>query len=198
MSEVVKIKSENLYNAVYQACLKANICLPNEVYCALQNIEGKGLEAKSKMTKIFANALIASQNARPLCQDTGQVLAFVSMGSKVLLDKPLNDIINSSVEACYRDNFFRKSVVKNAVFDRTNTKTNTPAIIYTDIVDGGKIKIDFIIKGGGAENMSALKMFNPSATKQEIMDFALETVKNAGENACPSPASLAVRTTTPH
>ena len=185
MGEFVKINSEILYNAVYQACFRANIYLPEEVYGALKKIDKAGLEPKSKMTKIFANAFIASKNVRPLCQDTGQIICFVSLGSKIQLDKPLNDVINSAVEACYRDNFLRKSVVKDAFFDRNNTKTNTPAIIYTEIAEGEEIKINMLVKGGGAENMSALKMFNPSASEQEIMDFVLETVKNAGENACP-------------
>ena len=109
MSEFVAINSENLYKAVYDACFRANIYLTKDVYCNLKNMWEKGLEPAAKMSKILANAAIACENKRPLCQDTGQVLAFVSIGSKVLLDKPLGDVINQAVEDCYRENFFRKS-----------------------------------------------------------------------------------------
>ncbi len=186
MREVVEISAENLYKAVYQACFSANVYLPQVVYNSINELGRQNIEDKLKISKINANALIAAENKRPLCQDTGQVIAFVKIGENVLLDKgtPLS-VISKAVEDCYKENFFRKSVVKDAIFDRSNTGNNLPAIVYTEYGDDDEIKVDLLIKGGGAENMSATKMFNPSASESEIMDFIAEIVKKSGQNACP-------------
>ena len=185
MGNFVEISSDSIFKAVYEGCRQANAFLPAEIYSDLKKLASAGLENEQKMTKIFSNAYIAGQNMRPLCQDTGQVVVFCYVGKNVILDDLPQNIINSAIETCYRDNFLRKSVVKDAVFDRKNTNTNTPAVIYTELTDDDEIRLDILLKGGGAENMSALKMFNPSASEREIFDFVLETVKNAGENACP-------------
>ncbi len=186
MREFVEINARNLYKAVYEACCKANIQLPEQVYNSLQELRAQGLEPQEKMSKIFSNTYIADKNQRPLCQDTGQIIVFVQVGAKTFLDNGLlSDVINSAISECYNENFFRKSIVKDAFFNRKNTNNNTPAIIYTDIVNGDKIKIDILIKGGGAENMSKVEMLNPSATEDDIINFVTNCVTNAGENACP-------------
>lgn len=186
MEKTTKIKSEYLYKAVYDVCLKSNISLNTEVFAALKQVEADKLESTEKMSKIFANNAIASTNKRPLCQDTGQVVVFLEIGENVVIDKetPVS-IVNKAISDCYKDNYFRKSIVKNALFDRVNTQNNTPAIVYVDYVTGSEIKINILIKGGGAENMSSVKMLTPATTEQEIFDYILNTVENAGENACP-------------
>ncbi len=186
MENFVEISSDSIFKAVYDSCFQANINLPKAVYDLLYKAGAEGFEPQSKISQILSNAAIANINQRPLCQDTGQVLVFVELGQNVRIsDGNLNKTINGAVEACFKDNFFRKSIVKNAIFERTNTDNNLPAIIYTDIVDGDSIKLNILIKGGGAENMSAVKMFNPSASEIEIFDFVLDTVKSSGTNACP-------------
>ena len=186
MRELCEIKSKDLYKAVYDACFKANTCLSKEVFETLKKLGECGYENPDKMKKIFANNLIASKNKRPLCQDTGQVVVFLEIGENIVLDdkNPIT-VVNEAISDCYKSNYFRKSVVKDALFDRTNTQDNIPAIVYVDYVRDDVIRANILIKGGGAENMSSVKMFTPSATKEEILNYVLSVVKTAGENACP-------------
>lgn len=185
MSEIIEVKEVNLYNAVYEACLKANIYLPKEVYNAILVLGKNEQETKGKINKIIKNCELANKKQRPLCQDTGQVIVFLEIGRNMVFKTPPAQIINQAISDCYKENFFRKSVVKDAFFDRQNTQTNTPAIIYTEITDRKDIKIDLLIKGGGAENMSTVKMLNPSATEEDIYNTIRNAVESAGENACP-------------
>lgn len=186
MRELCEIKSEYLYNAIYKACFKANTTLSCDVFNALKSLDEAELENPNKMAKIFANNSIASEKSRPLCQDTGQVVVFLEIGENIILDKenPI-DVVNKAIADCYKDNFFRKSIVKNAFFDRTNTKTNVPAIVYVDYIKENIIKANILIKGGGAENMSSVKMMTPATTEEDIFDYVLSIVETAGENACP-------------
>lgn len=186
MRDLVEIKAQQLYKAIYDACFKANISLSKDVYSALKELEKNNIEPQSKMNKIFANCSIANKKQRPLCQDTGQIVVFLEIGENVILDeKNPTEIINKAIEDCYKDNFFRKSVVKNAFFDRTNTQNNAPAIIYTTYTKENNIKANILIKGGGAENMSSTKMLTPSANEEEIFNYVLSVVQTSGQNACP-------------
>ncbi len=186
MREMCEIKSEYLYDAIYEACFKANTSLSCDVFDSLKTFDESDYENNNKMAKIFANNSIANKNNRPLCQDTGQVVVFLEIGENVILDEknPVY-VVNEAVAACYSDNFFRKSVVKDAFFDRTNTKNNIPAIVYVDYVKENIIKANILIKGGGAENMSSTRMLTPSETEDEIFNYVLSVVEIAGENACP-------------
>ena len=186
MREWLEVKSEYLYNAIYEACFKANTSLSRDVFDALKSLDKEKIENPNKMAKIFANNSIASEKSRPLCQDTGQVVVFLEIGENVMLDEknPVS-VVNQAIVDCYRDNFFRKSVVKDAFFDRTNTKNNVPAIVYVDYIKDNIIKANILIKGGGAENMSSVKMFSPSAIEDDIFNYVLSVVETAGENACP-------------
>ena len=180
------MNTEIIYKAVYTLCEEANVRLPQEVYEKLAKFEHKYSE------QILQNAHLAAKKCRPLCQDTGQVVVFLDLGQDIALQgEYIEDVINRAVADCYRDKFYRKSVVKDALNDRTNTKTNTPAVIHTRIVKGDKVKILLALKGGGAENTSAVKMFNPTASRDEIFHFIRQTVDQAGERACP-PMSLGI------
>ena len=178
------ISTELIKEAVYKLCFEANTCLNDSIYSKLltsyNSTNDKVLKA------ILQNAKIAYETKLPLCQDTGQVLIFVEIGQNIqLTGEFIEDEINSAVEKCYIENFFRKSVVKNAIFDRDNTKTNTPAIIYTKIVKGDEVKIKVLIKGAGSENKSKLEMMLPTSSKDEIIEKCSELILNAGKNACP-------------
>ena len=134
---------------------------------------------------LIENCEIAEAGNFPLCQDTGIVVFWVKVGNKVVLgDVNLNNIINEAVEEAYRINNFRHSVVQDPV-NRVNTQTNTPAIIHYEFVEGDEFEVSMMMKGGGSENMSALKMLTPSDGINGIRAFVLETVRNAGSNACP-------------
>jgi fumarate hydratase subunit alpha len=133
---------------------------------------------------LIENGDIAKEGNFPLCQDTGIVVFWVKIGEMLLKQANLNHIINEAVEEAYRINNYRHSVVKDPV-NRVNTQTNTPAVIHYELVDGNELEISMMMKGGGSENMSALRMLTPSDGIVGIRDFVLETVRNAGSNACP-------------
>lgn len=169
-----------IYEAVYNMLILANTRLEADDY---EKILASSANIKNQILK---NAYLAYKNNRPLCQDTGQVVIFLKIGQNIPLEGDfIEDVINKAVEDCYRDNFYRKSVVFDAIFDRTNTGTNTPCIIHTKFQKEDEISILIGIKGGGAENMTRLKMMNPTSTFDDVLDFAQEVVLEAGENACP-------------
>lgn len=141
---------------------------------------------KSVLTQIIENDKLAAKEEVPLCQDTGMAILFVEYGDKVVIeDGSFEDAVNEGVRQAYKDGYLRKSVVNDPVFDRLNTKDNTPAIIHTRIVKGDKIKITAGGKGFGSENMSAIKMLTPSYGIEGVKKFILDTVRTAGPNPCP-------------
>ena len=141
--------------------------------------------ARDILLSLVENIKIAGENIFPLCQDTGLVVFWVRIGNNFpLYNINLNKIINEAVTEAFFENKYRLSVVNDPIL-RQNTKTNTPAIIHYDFVEGDNLEIDIMLKGGGAENMSALKMLSPSAGIDGIRSFVIETVKNSGGNACP-------------
>lgn len=143
--------------------------------------ESSDSDKKNKLLNILKNIKLASDTNRPLCQDTGQVIIFLELGQNLLIHGILlKDAINNAVKRAYIDNYYRKSVVENSLFNRTNTNTNTPVIIYTDIIEGDSININLLIKGAGSENYSTLKMFKPTASKEEIFEFIKQSVITAG------------------
>jgi fumarate hydratase subunit alpha len=109
---------------------------------------------------------------------------FLKVGQEVHIVGDVNEAIHEGVRQGYAEGFLRKSVVRDPL-DRVNTGDNTPAMIYYDLVPGDKVEITVAPKGFGSENMSAIRMFKPSAGLQGIKDFILETVEIAGPNPCP-------------
>lgn len=141
---------------------------------------------KSVLSQIIENDKIAANEQVPLCQDTGMAILFVEYGDKVVIeDGSFEDAVNEGVRQAYDEGYLRKSVVKDPVFDRVNTKDNTPAVIHTRIVSGNQIKILAGGKGFGSENMSAIKMLTPSYGIEGVKQFVLDTVRSAGPNPCP-------------
>ena len=191
------ISTQKVAEAIYNLCLKSNTCLNEDVYLKIldayksinqqENKVDTCSNSQSEVLKsILQNAKIAYDKKLPLCQDTGQVIIFLEIGQNVVFDGDfLYDEINNAVNKCYFENYFRKSIVNNAVFNRKNTKTNTPAVIYTKYVKGGKIKINVMIKGGGSENKSKFKMLLPTSSEDEIIKEISELILSAGESACP-------------
>jgi len=112
---------------------------------------------KSVLSMIIENNKIASKEEVPICQDTGLAVVFVEVGQEVhLVGGDFKEAIDQGVKEAYQEGYLRKSIVDDPVFERKNTKTNTPAIIYTEIVFGEKIKFLAMPKGFGSENMSAI------------------------------------------
>ena len=141
---------------------------------------------KSVLSQIIENDKIAAREEVPLCQDTGMAVLFVEYGDRVVIeDGSFDEAVNEGVRRAYIDGYLRKSVVNDPVFDRINTKDNTPAIIHTKIVSGNQIKITAGGKGFGSENMSQIKMLTPSKGIEGVKQFILDTVFQAGPNPCP-------------
>ena len=121
-----------------------------------------------------------------MCQDTGIAVIFVELGQDVHISKGIfHEAINEGVRRGYTQGYLRKSVVEDPVFDRKNTKDNTPAIIHTDIILGDKIKITVASKGAGSENMSEIKMLKPADGLDGVKNFVVDRVKSSGGMPCP-------------
>lgn len=147
----------------------------------------QGPAAKDAIAQILTNSLMCAQGKRPICQDTGIANVFVKVGMDVRFEGlrgSLDDAINEGVRRAYTDpdNILRFSVLTDSIFERKNTRDNTPAIIYYDLVPGNKVEINVAAKGGGSENKSKLKMLTPS---DSILDWVLETVPTMGAGWCP-------------
>lgn len=183
-----EIKASVLSDTVRELFMKANVILPSDTEECIKKAsqcetEGAGAAA---LRVAVANLEAAREGCMPICQDTGMAVLFCEIGSDVrIVDGEYEDAINDGVRRAYKDGYFRCSVVNEPLFDRKNTGDNTPAVIHTRIVKGDKIRLFAEPKGFGSENMSAIKMFNPSASREDIIAFVVDTVKNAGGNPCP-------------
>src|SRR5450830_448446 len=143
--------------------------------------------AKDAIAQILTNSKMAAEGHRPICQDTGIVNVFLKVGMDVRWGEftgSLDDAINEGVRRAYTnpDNPLRKSVVADPQFERKNTKDNTPAVIFTDIVPGDKLEVTVAAKGGGSENKSKMYMLNPN---DSVVDWVLKTVPTMGAGWCP-------------
>lgn len=186
--EIRQIKAETVTQTVKKLFLDCNYFIGNDIMTALKNAYNneKSEVGKSVLGQIIENDEIATKEEVPLCQDTGMAILFVEYGDKVVIeDGSFEEAVNEGVRLAYTDGYLRKSVVSDPVFDRINTKDNTPAIIHTKIVSGNTIKITAGGKGFGSENMSAIKMLTPSYGIEGVKKFILDTVRSAGPNPCP-------------
>ena len=182
-----EIHISKIIDTVKELCIEANYYLSNDVKRALCNAKENETWplAENILDQIILNSDIAKNENMPICQDTGMACIFIDIGQDVhIVGGLLDDAINEGVRRGYEEGFLRKSVVKDPI-NRINTKDNTPAIIYYNMVAGDKIKITVAPKGFGSENMSRIKMLKPSDGLQGVKDFIIETVKLAGPNPCP-------------
>ena len=182
-----EIDVSKVIDTIEKLCIDANNHLPCDVKKAIENCRAceDGAIACGILDNIIDNYNIADKENVPICQDTGMACVFLEIGQDVhFVGGDLTEAINEGVRRGYDKGYLRKSVVKDPV-RRGNTGDNTPAMIYTEIVPGENVKITLGPKGFGSENMSAVRMFKPSAGLQGIKDFIIETVKLAGPNPCP-------------
>ena len=173
--------------AVEELFISANAELPSALENLIKN--SKNTETNETAKNIFCdmckNLSLARENEIPICQDTGMAVLFIEVGQDVhFIGGSLNDAINSGVKKAYLDGKMRCSIVKDPIL-RGNTNDNTPALIHYSIVDGDKVKLTAAPKGFGSENMSKIKMFTPSATEEDIINFVVDVVKTADANPCP-------------
>lgn len=182
-----EIQISQITDVVERLCIQANEHLPEDVQCAIRTCRAceDGSIAQGVLDNIIENFEIAERENVPICQDTGMACVFLEIGQDVhFVGGSLYEAVHEGVRRGYQKGYLRKSVVKDPV-RRGNTNDNTPAMIYTEIVDGEQVKITVGPKGFGSENMSAIRMFKPSAGIQGIKDFIIETVEAAGPNPCP-------------
>ena len=188
------IDSQKVTDTVKSLCIQAAHDLPHDVLAALEKAAQteSNPHAQQILNQLIENARIAKAESIPLCQDTGLAVVFVEQGSDIAVTPPANrpqatlfDAINTGVEAAFKEGYLRKSVVADSLNQRKNTGSNTPAIIHHSIVPGDKLKISIMTKGGGCENKSQFRMFEPTAEKDRIIDWVLDVVTQAGADACP-------------
>ncbi len=182
-----EISVSKVREAIKEMCIESNLYLPDDVKCALEKSKSceKNPRATVVLDKILENIDIAKNEQLPLCQDTGMLVVFLEIGQDVhFIDGNLTDAIQNGVKDGYADGYLRKSIVSDPLL-RVNTNTNTPAVIYTDIVEGESVKIMVAPKGFGSENMSRIQMCRPSDGAEGIKNFVIETVKLADANPCP-------------
>ena len=186
--EIRKIKAQTVCDTVKKLFTDCNYFIGKDIMCALETARDNESSpvGKSVLSQIIENDKIAAREEVPLCQDTGMAVLFVEYGDRVVIeDGSFDEAVNEGVRRAYIDGYLRKSVVNDPVFDRINTKDNTPAIIHTKIVSGNQIKITAGGKGFGSENMSQIKMLTPSKGIEGVKQFILDTVFQAGPNPCP-------------
>ena len=182
-----QINTEEITDTIEKICVDANYNLGDDLVVSLQNAHNKEESplGKEVIAQILENAEIGKNEQVPVCQDTGFAVVFVEIGQEVIIEgQSLQEAINEGVRRGYKNGYLRKSIVKSPL-DRVNTGDNTPAVIHTDIVPGDKLKITFIAKGGGCENMSRTAMLTPAQGRDGVIDFVVNTVKDAGANPCP-------------
>ena len=179
-----EIKVSDITKAVADACREGVVHLPGDVMKKMVQAEKdeQSEVSKSALNQILENHKIAVAEDIPMCQDTGLVVVFAKIGRDAHLDGDIYEAINKGVIEGYEN--LRKSVVAHPI-DRVNTKTNAPAVVHIELVEGDKVTLDIAPKGGGSENMSALKMLKPSDGVEGIKKFVIDAIFHAGGNPCP-------------
>ena len=181
-----EIEAAQLVPLISDACGHMAVYYQPDVYQSLKDARSQetGISAQV-MDILLENADVAVREHLPICQDTGLVTAYVTLGQDIHIDGSLVENIQKGVSQGYTKNHLRASAVDDPLFARHNTGDNTPAIIYTTVVEGDTFQIDLMAKGFGSENMSALKMLKPAEGLDGVRRFVLDTIKAAGPNACP-------------
>ncbi|AMP20591.1 fumarate hydratase [endosymbiont 'TC1' of Trimyema compressum] len=181
-----KIHYNDIVDKIKNACIDINYNASKELLEAYdKSIQNESDVGKTVLSILKDNVLLAHIEQVPICQDTGTAVIFVTLGANVIIENGfLNDAIFEGVEKGYREGYLRKSIVDNPL-TRHNSGNNLPPVIHIELVKGDTFMIDVAAKGGGSENMSALKMLTPADGMDGIKSFVVETVKKAGPNPCP-------------
>ena len=174
--------------AVAQLVVQANCCIGEGMLSCLECCRDREEKALSRnvLDMIVRNDRLAEERMVAMCQDTGMAIFRVQVGEELCFTGgSLEQAIQDGTAQGYAEGYLRKSVVSDPLFDRTNTRDNTPSIIYYEMIPGDKLHITFAPKGFGSENMSAIKMLKPADGVDGVLDFVVDTVKKAGPNPCP-------------
>ncbi len=180
----MKRLEEEIKDKVIEASRRLNPDVYEKLKKAYEREDGE--EGRIVLKAILDNIGIASKTGLPLCQDTGMFWVLVSYASSSPYSlNELVDAVKSALEKAAEEGYFRKSIVSEPVFDRLNTKSNLPAVINIELIEGDVSTVDVLLKGFGSENCSAVRMLNPTAGKDGVVSAVLEMVKAAGGKPCP-------------
>lgn len=183
-----EIHIEEISGAVARLCQEANFFLPQDIIDALRQAIEREESAlgQDNLRLLLENAQIARERLLPLCQDCGFAVVFLEIGQDLhVVGGDLYSAIHEGVRKGYREGFLRASIAASPVFERINTRDNTPAAIHAEIVPGDRLRIRLMPKGGGCENVGALAILTPAQGAQGAKDFVVRTVEKAGPNPCP-------------
>jgi fumarate hydratase subunit alpha len=181
------IRFEVVAEQAKRMCMEATYKLNDTIVEKFQSAKQTEVSplGREVLQQLVDNARIAREEDYPICQDTGDAVFFVELGQDVHIEGGgLIDAINKGVAEGYREGYLRFSIVGDPL-RRKNTGDNTPAMVTLELVPGDKLKLSFLAKGGGCENMSAFKMLTPAAGAKGVREFVVNTIKNAGGNPCP-------------
>ena len=182
------IEFDELVDKVKQLVIDANCYLPDDVMNAIKTAyeEEESPIGREILAQIIENNEIARRERLPICQDTGFAVFFVELGSEIYINGgTLEQALEEGTRRGYREGYLRKSIVDDPVIDRKNTGDNTPIATHIHIVTGDKLKITFMPKGGGAENMAEVAMLSPAEGIEGVKRFVIERVKRSGGRPCP-------------
>ncbi len=181
-----EIEAVVITETVKRLCIEANCRLSSDIKECIKKAHADEIwePARGILERIIENYEISDAQNQPICQDTGIACVFLKIGQDLHINGDITDAVNEGVRQGYDEGYLRKSVVRDPI-DRVNTKDNTPAVIYFEIVPGDKMEITVAPKGFGSENMSKIAMLRPSDGLQGVKDFVIKTVEEAGPNPCP-------------
>ena len=181
------IQAEEITRNIKEMCIEANHFLSPDMRRVFENAvsEEKSPLGRQILGQLQENLQIAGEDMIPICQDTGMAVIFLRIGQDVHIEGgSLREAVDEGVRQGYTEGYLRKSVVGDPL-ERVNTKDNTPAVLHTEIVDGGQIEITVAPKGFGSENMSRIFMLKPADGIEGVKEAILTAVRDAGPNACP-------------
>ena len=182
-----EIDARRITETVSRLFQEAAVYLPGDVLASIKQARENEPSpvARDVLDRILENADIAAKEGTPLCQDTGTAVVFLELGQDVHITGDLYAAIQEGVRQGYSQGYLRKSMVRQPFSARVNTRDNTPAVIYTEIVPGDRLKISAMTKGAGSENMTRLAMLPPAQGRSGIIDFVVRAVDESGSNPCP-------------
>lgn len=182
-----EITYRQIADTVARLCVEANTCLPADLRAALERAETMEPSPVGReiLGDIVANFHFAGERGLPICQDTGMAVIFAELGQEVrVTGGAFEDAVNEGVAKGYVEGRLRCSVVADPL-RRENTGDNAPAILHLRLVPGDNLRITVAPKGFGSENKTALRMFRPSVTAEDVVRFIVDTVDAAGSDPCP-------------
>ena len=183
-----EINVEDIARAVADLAVRACCRLPQDMVDGMRRAHEAEPSpvGKNILEQLLENASIAASDGIPICQDTGLAVIFADVGQNVrIVGGAFEDAVNEGVRRGYVDGYLRKSCVAEPLFDRKNTRDNTPAVIHTRLVPGDSLRLRLAPKGAGSENKSVVKMLVPADGIEGVRKVVLDAVLAAGPNSCP-------------